>query len=207
MTVLMPAKNDFELTPAGTHVATCYRVVDLGTQLVEFKGEAKKQHKIMLSWELPDEKMADGRPFSIHKKYTLSSSNKANLRKDLESWRGVPFADEDFGKFDIGVLIGKSCLIGIVHSTKDDNTYANISSLMKLPKGTTAPPLINEPVYFSLSDFHQDVYDSLSDALKATIAKSPEYQSIKGGNQVDPNVHDELDNMPPAEIPNDDIPF
>lgn len=207
MTITLPAKTDFELTPAGTHLATCYRVVDLGTQLVEFKGESKKQYKIMLSWELPEELMADGRPFSIHKKYTLSSSNKANLRKDLESWRGVPFSDEDFGKFDIGKLIGVSCLIGIVHTAKDDNTYANISSIMKLPKNTKSPAVINEPLYFSLSNFNAEIYATLSDNLRSTIAKSPEYQKMMGYHHPEPNV-DEMEHVPPAELPdNQTIPF
>lgn len=207
MTITLPAKTDFETTPAGTHLATCYRVVDLGTQLVEFKGETKRQHKIMLSWELPEEKMADDRPFSIHKKYTLSSSNKATLRKDLESWRGVPFSDEDFGKFDIGKLLGVCCLIGIVHTTKGDQTYANISSIMKLPKNSASPSLVNEPVYFSLSNFNSEIYASLSENLRATIAKSPEYQKLMGFHNPDPNV-DEMDHMPPADLPDDQtIPF
>jgi hypothetical protein len=37
--------------------------------------------------------MKDGKAFSIHKKYTLSSHKKATLRKELEAWRGVPFSD------------------------------------------------------------------------------------------------------------------
>lgn len=199
--LVLPEKNEFELTPAGTHIATCYRVVDLGTQLIVFKNETKKQHKIMLSWELTDEKMTDGRPFSIHKHYTLSSNEKASLRKDLQAWRGLPFSDEDFGRFDIGVLIGKACLIGIVHESKDGSTYANISSIMKLPKGTVAPSLVNPPVYFSLNDFKQEVYDVLSEGIKAKIAKSPEYQTIKGADKTDPNIADDKHDMAEDSIP------
>lgn len=199
--LVLPEKNEFELTPAGTHVATCYRVVDLGTQLVDFKGETKKQHKIMISWELTDEKMQDSRPFSTHKQYTLSSNEKASLRKDLQSWRGLPFSDEDFGRFDIGVLIGKSCLVGIVHTSQNGNTYANITSIMKLPKGTMAPPLINPTVYFSLNDFKQEIYDNLSENIKAKIAKSPEYQALKGADKTDPNVADDKHDMHDDIIP------
>jgi hypothetical protein len=208
MSLVLPTqKAEFEITPSGAHIARCYRIVDLGTQLVEFQGESKKQHKIMISWELPAELMKDGRPFSIHKKFTLSSHKKATLRKDLESWRGVPFSDEDFGKFDLGVLLTKPCMIGIVHSVVGENTYANISSIMNMPKGQTAPSLVNECVYFSLSDFKQDLYDKLSENLRATIAKSPEYQAIKGTHLPDPNVHDEMENFAPAEIPSEEIPF
>lgn len=203
--IVLPEKSDFELTPSGTHIATCYRVIDLGTQLIDFKGETKKQYKIMISWELPDELMKDLRPFSIHKKYTLSSSNKANLRKDLESWRGAAFSDDDFGKFDIGVLIGKSCLIGIVHST-GETTYANISSIMKLPKGTEGRKLINAPVYFSLNQFNQEIYDGLSENLKATIANSPEYQKIKGHDKTDPTVVDGHNDLSTDDF-SDSVPF
>jgi hypothetical protein len=143
MPLTLPEKNDFELTPAGSHVAICYRVIDLGTQLVEYKGESKKQHKIMLGWELPNELMTigdnQGKPFSIHKRYTFSSSDKSNLKKDLESWRGVPFTKDDYGRFDIFKLIGVPCMIGIVHAESNGKTYSNITSIMRLPKGMVAP--------------------------------------------------------------------
>ena len=69
--------GNFEPPPAGTHRAICYRVIDLGTQQSEYQGQTKHQRKIMLSWELVDERMpASGdypeRPFTIHQRYTLS---------------------------------------------------------------------------------------------------------------------------------------
>lgn len=209
MTLLLPSKSDveFELVPSGSHVAVCYRVIDLGKQLIEYKGEQKKQHKIMISWELCDEFMTQGKneglPFSIHKWYTFSSSEKATLRKDLESWRGKPFSNEDFGRFDLKLLLGIGCLIGVVHSEKNGKTYSNINSIMRLPKGMSAKQPINPVVMFSLSDFDQKVFDDLSDSLKATIAKSPEYQEIKGANIQQPNVSFDHDD----EQPLDDIPF
>lgn len=212
MPMTLPNKTDFELTPSGSHLAICYRVIDLGTQLVEYKGESKKQHKIMLSWELPTELMTQGenagKPFSIHKRYTFSSSDKGNLKKDLESWRGKPFSKEDYGSFDIFKLIGKLCLLGIVHAERNGETYANISSIMTLPKAmiATAPKQINASVQFSLSEFNQDVFDSLSENLRGTIAKSPEYGAIKGLNSPEPNTHDEPDRDNAAPF-DDTIPF
>lgn len=199
MSLVMPKETggDFEITPAGTFPATCYRVIDIGTQQVEYQGKIKHQHKIMLSWELTDEKMPDGRPFSVHKRYTLSSSEKSSLRQDLESWRGVPFTEEDFGKFDLGNLLGKSCLMGIVHETKNGKTYSNISSILRLAKGMSVPPLENPTVRFDMSSFDQAVYDSLSESLRTVIAKSPEYQELKGGNRFENQVAD--DNSDPLE--------
>lgn len=204
MPLPLPDKTDFELTPAGSHVAICYRIVDLGTQLVEFNGETKKQHKIMIGWELCNELMQDGKPFSIHKRYTYSSSDKGTLRKDLESWRGAPFSKEDFGKFDIFKLISIPCMLGVVHTERNSKTYSNITSIMRLPKGMQSPALVNAPLHFSIAEFDQDVFDSFSDSLKATIAKSPEYARVKGLDRQEPNTHDE--ESPPYDSA-DPIPF
>jgi hypothetical protein len=200
MPLNLPEKSDFELTPSGSHVAICYRVIDLGTQLVEYKGESKKQHKIMLGWELPNELMTtgdnQGKPFSIHKRYTFSSSDKSNLKRDLESWRGVPFNKEDYGRFDIFRLIGVPCMIGIVHAESNGKTYANITSIMRVPKGMNVPAPINPPVQFNLAEFNQDVFDSFSEGLRTTIAKSPEYAQAKGLAVDEPNTHNEPESLP-----------
>src|ERR1700730_8911487 len=111
MSVLLPQKGaDFEPPPEGAHIAVCYRVVDLGTQDTSYMGNPKRSHLILLSWELPDAKMQDGRPFTISRRDPYSASSKASLRKDLESWRGKRFEEWEFGSFDIGKLIGVGCM-------------------------------------------------------------------------------------------------
>ena len=150
MFVPQPNDKEFEIPPAGTHLAACYRVIDLGTQTSSYMGQPKRQHKILVSWELPDEKMVDGRPFTIGQRYTWSMSEKAALRRDLESWRGVPFAEKDFGQggFDIKNIIGKCCLLNIVHAEKNGKHYANIASISRLMKGQQGPDhTTNEHVY------------------------------------------------------------
>jgi len=211
MPLTMPSKSaDFELCPEGAHIAVCYRVIDLGTQETTFKGQPTRKHQILIQWELPDERMNDGRPFSIGKKYTYSSSQKSNLRKDLESWRGKKFEDWELGEFDIGKLIGAGCMLNVVHDERQDNTYANIATIMRLPKGTATPSLKNERLCFSLSDrpFDRVGYESLSERLREVIAKAPEYRAAVEGR--DPN-----DNEPPlasesdyaTRYLDDEIPF
>lgn len=191
-------QGTFELPPADTHIATCYRIIDLGTQKVEWQGTVKFQHKILIGWEL-DAKMQDGRPFSMSKRYTYSSHEKATFRHDLESWRGVPFTPYDLGKFQLANLLGKSCLMGIVHTTKNGKTYANISSIMKLPKGMAPPVLVNPLVEFDLDEFNQDIYNSLSQGLRETIALSPEYAKAVGKGNVQEDVTGHLEEEPPMD--------
>jgi hypothetical protein len=185
-------EGDFELVPADSYAAVCYRVLDLGTQQTEFDGVIKHAHKIMVSWEL-DCKMADGRPFSTHKRYTLSLHDKATLRHDLESWRGRPFTVEEEDGFDVAKLIGAPCLMQIIHNQKGGKTYANISSIMKLPKGMAAPVMVNEPINFSLDEFDAEVFNKLSESLRSTIAKSPEYaESAKPKQPINYELTEEI---------------
>jgi hypothetical protein len=200
-----PTGGDFTPTPPGTHKAICYRVIDLGTQQTVFQGQSKLQHKILLSWELPDELMEDGRPFTISKKYTFSSHEKAVLRHDLESWRGARFKDEEIQKFDISKLIGVGCFLSVVQQEKDGRTYSNIASVSKLPKGTQVGRPVNEPIYFNLYTPDWRAFDKLSDGLKQVIQKSPEYVDAM-------RLNDEPDEPPPhvdGQYPDldDEIPF
>lgn len=204
-----PNDNDFAPPPAGTHPARCYRVVDLGTQQVNWQGEVKHQHKVMISWELPTEKMEDGQPFSIHQRYTFSSSEKARLRKDLESWRGKKFTEADFGPggFHIKKLLGVPCLLSVVHTEKNDRTYANISAISAPMKDYPVPEQINQSVFLSLDpeEFDAEVFRNLSDSLRDVIRKSPEYQEIEAKSRGNGNGYE----APHDGIPDldDDIPF
>lgn len=192
----LPAPDDKNFTPvpAGNHIAVCYRVIDLGTQRVEYKGEEKHQRKVLISWEIPDEKMDDGRPFTIGQKFTWSMSEKANLRKTLESWRGVPFKETDFGPggFDIMNIIGVGCMLNVVHATNAGKTYANIASVAKLPKGITAPGPTNARnfVWLSKEEFIQQNFDNLTEGLKALITASPEYKALSEPEHIVGNGHE-----------------
>ena len=204
-----PEGGNFTPPPAGNHVAICYRFLDLGTQSIEWKGAQKLQRKVLISWELPHELMIDGeyagQPFTIGRRYTWSMSEKANLRHDLESWRGKAFTDEDFSgpkRFDIRNVLGKPCMLSIVHESKDGSTYANIKGIGAMPKGMTVPQPVNKPVYFSLErDFFDNaILDGLSDKLKETIKGSPEYRELVDGTYRRPATNGET-------VLDDEIPF
>jgi len=222
--------GNFELTPAGTFTGRCYRFIDLGSHEQEFQGESKGLKRlVMIGFELPTETMADGRPFSIHKRYTWSTHEKANMRKDLEAWRGAKFTEADFGPggFDVRNLLGVPCTLTIVHSERDGNAYANLAGIGKAMKGMQTPDAVNPPVYFTLDPdgFDQTVFDGLSDKLKEFIRGTPEYRRLTAGADLDrrpaskdrdPARDDRFErdsydesNPPPRQMADmdDDIPF
>lgn len=191
----------YENAPAGAHAARCYRVIDLGTQTFQVKGETKQAWQCILSWELA-KKMEDGTPYTVNEKYTVSTNSKAKLAAILEGWRGRPFTEEERKRFEMKNVLGKYCLLNIVHTNRGDRTYANVVSAMPIPDGMTSPAPVNAEVYYSLSDHDAAVYEKLPKYYQETIAKSPEYQnrSVKTAAPVAvaAGEDDEL---------NDDIPF
>jgi len=200
------AGGNFQPTPAGNHVAICYRFIDLGTQLIEWQGVKKTQRKVLISWELPNELMTEGEkagePFSIGKRYTWSMHEKANLRNDLESWRGKKFTDDDFAgptRFNVKNIVGKPCMLSVVHDAKDGTTYSNITNVAAMPKGMPMPKAVNKPVYFSLMPefFDNSVLEGISEKLQETIKNSPEYKEIIDG--VKPRLVDR--DFDDSEIP------
>lgn len=214
----LPAPNDtqFEMPPAGTHLAVCYRVIDLGTQEGSYMGQPKRQHKIMISWELPDEKMGDGRPFTISQRYTWSMSEKAALRRDLESWRGTPFTERDFGAggFDIKNILGKSCLLNIVHTEKNGKHYANISSIARLMKGMQAPAKTENEIFYlwlDSTEWEPANFHKLSAGMQGVIMKAPEYHALLNGHD-EPTPTDDPDDFHARpslkdEFYSDPVPF
>lgn len=163
--------------PAGSHVARCISVIDLGTQDTPF-GES---HKVRITWELPEEKAVfkeekGEQPFVLSKDYTLSLYEKANLRHDLESWRGRAFTEQELRGFDISKLLGAPCLLSVIHKTSDKGkTYANISSVSAMPKGMQCPEQYNPTVEYSIEMGHNSRYMALPEWLQKKIANSREW--------------------------------
>ena len=179
--------GSFELAPAGTHTARCYLIIDLGTQQTEFQGERKTARKVLVCWELlGDERMSDGRPFSVAKRYTASLHEKAQLRKDLAAWRGRDFTPEELKGFELPKVLGAFCLLNLIRVEKNGRDYINVASIMALPKGMPKPEGVNDMLAFDLDKFDQAAFDQLSDRMQEQIISTPEYQALKNPALVTP---------------------
>lgn len=196
--------GDFQQAPAGTHVARCVRILDLGTQFGEYQGKPTSSRKIVVSWELPNALMTEGdfagKPFIVGKWYTASIGEKANLRKDLVNWRGKEFTDEELKGFDVKKLLGVPCMLSL---TPNEKGKVRVTGIMKLPQGTTCPPQINPNLYFSLEreEFRQDTFDSLAEYWQTEIKKSPEWADLQGKSGPIKSAAQSIEEMA------DDIPF
>jgi hypothetical protein len=137
--VKAPKGGDFVPAPEGLHRAVCVDVWEPWTEenprFPGKDGKPKVQTKTRLVFLL-DAQMPDGRPFEIAPKYTLSLHEKSSLRRDLESWRGRAFTDEECEGFDLETVIGVNCQIQVIHKKgSQGGTFANVAGIMPLARG------------------------------------------------------------------------
>ena len=159
----------------GVYMAVCVGVVDLGEQYSEkFKNYA---NKVKFVWALPGETIEiEGKQEErqLSKEFTISASKKANLRSFLGSWNSKSYTDEDFMELDLFEQIGKSCQLNVV--LNDTGEYANVESIMPLPKGFPAPTTKTAFFTWDMENWDDAVFDALPDWTRDQIMKSTQYQ-------------------------------
>ena len=131
-------------------------------------------------------------------------NEKANLRHHLDSWRGKAFTDEEAEAFDVSTVLGKPCMLTVMHTQKDGKTYANITGIGPLPKGISAKTIIPEitPILYAQPD-NTATYQMLPERLRKKI----DGQIMTEKPSSDPDEDHPLDSYSEAEITDDDRPF
>lgn len=170
----------FVPAPEGVHQAVCVDVIDKGLVEETWEGKTAKRHKILISWQIAEAR-DDGKPYLVSKRYTLSIREKANLRKDLESWRGRAFTPAEEAQFDVESILGANCLLNIQHRESKGKTYANVVSIMPLVKGM--PKMTASPDY-------------------VRVINRPKDAQAESGEHYQPEHQPE-----PEAITMDDVPF
>ena len=126
----------------GQHGVICADVVNLGMKLESYQDtppyESPKVCLVFVSGERQEE---DNSLVVVTTEMTLSASDKANLRKFLEAWRGKSYSDEQVEEgLPLHKLQGQAGLISVEHVlTKKKRKFAKIVSIAPLPKGMPQP--------------------------------------------------------------------
>jgi hypothetical protein len=196
--------SNYEPIAAGTYAARCYQMIHIGTAEENILGQVKKLNKVRITWELPTEtkvfKEENGeQPHVISKEFTLSMNEKATLRKFLEGWRGKAFTEKEAEAFDITVLLGKPCMLSIIHKqAKNGNTYAEISSVSSVPKGMNVPEQFNESKELNYDKFDWELFETLPDFIKDKMKQTDEFKFMMQPHETSVKASIEMDN---------DLPF
>lgn len=209
--------GSFTPPPAGTHIARCVSIIDIGMQHGEYQGKPTAREQCIVGFELPEEMMEatedrDARPFMASEFYTKSLNEKAKLRHHLESWRGRAFTDDELAGFDLRNILDKPCQLTIIHERKQNGDIrAKITGITPLHKSMQCPARVGDLVFFDIDDPDMDLFNGFGDGMKALIQKSENWKALQArngrgvGGRSQPAAHE------PGgydEIPEDsDIPF
>ena len=160
---------------AGAHAAICDMIVDVGIQPSP-GGQYAPKRTVILRFQIPSirvEITKDGEtkdlPAVISRTVGLSLNEKSTLYALLTAWRGKSFTAEELKSFDLSKVAGKAAFINVTHATKGDRTYANLTSIMPMPKGMTAPVLEGEALVYSTDAPNGAMFDKLPTWMQEKI--------------------------------------
>jgi hypothetical protein len=189
---------------AGTWPAVCPGYADLGTQASKFG----TKRKVMIFWDIPDQRIdveRNGRmvslPRRISRRFTLSLGKRASLRAMLEAWRGRAFTEEELKGFDLDKIVGAPCLLNVTHdSGEDGSVYANVQTVMALPRGMAAPALENDKfAYIAVREDGAFIPppDTLIEWVREIIMQCEEAKAARGIVMPAPTKsNDDVDDTP-----------
>ena len=203
----------------GIYLGTCFRIVDMGTTERDYQGTKSKKTRVHITFEVAEALdpnnnetlMPDGRPFVVSKTYTASLYEMAALRKDLQSWRGKSFTEEELKGFDITNLLGCTARIEVGHTAQTDTSPGGnpkILSLQRPDGGSQQVQTHNNQESFDLDiycDFVRgnktpdgqamaDIYETLPPWQKEDISSSYEFIAA-AGQSTDTTMADDLSNL------------
>ena len=180
--------EDFKRCPAGSHLAVCNMVADVGLQPGS-RMYPNPKHKIYVRFEVPSERVEyekDGKkvegPITIGTYYTASMSEKATLRKHLEGWRSKKFTDAEAEDFDVSAILGKACMLSVVETESDGKTYSNIANIGAVPKGLPPMQAENPLLYYAADDEKQ--FDKLPEWLQKKIGEQLKATTKEGADDA-----------------------
>jgi hypothetical protein len=171
---IINSKRGFIPAPEGEdQLIRLYGIYFVGTHLNNF---GNRQEMVLGYFEVPRQKMDDGRPFIVHKEYN-SSLWRSNLRKDIEGLLGRKLRDSETNEFDAELLLGSLGKADIIHKTsKLGNQRAEIGEVSRVAPGTVAPPQYNPSAIYRLEDgMDEETLAALPALVKKKIRESDEF--------------------------------
>ncbi len=209
--------GDRTLCPEGSYPAVCVKVIDQGTQTVEWSGIEKQQHKVLVAWELPTVPNPDNddKPYLMWQNYTASLDDRSNLYKHLVAWRGRAFTPEELIGFELKKILGAPCILTVVWSK--DEKWANVGGISGLVAGMPKPKPTMPLASFDLDEPDLELFNDFSEKLQQKICSSVEAFRIglsPGCTRLNPQLPDGGDTTdhaapggPHVPIDESEIPF
>lgn len=130
-------ESKYQPHPEGVKVGQCVDAIDLGECVIEFTGNTPYVgRKVALVFRTGALNTNTSEPIDQAQEFTASMSEKGNLRKFLQGWRGKPYTDEQAkAGVPLHKLVGQYALLTIAHKQSGrGRTYGTIMSVSGVPE-------------------------------------------------------------------------
>ncbi len=194
--------------PEGTYPVLCVDFVEQGMKQTAFGDK----EKVQFVFETPHRHPEYARPLTVASSANVSFNEKATLRKFMESWRGKKYTEAEVkAGVDPEQGIGRPALVTVEHVQSGENTYANITAIMPLPDGMTAPTPSGEYERVKDRDGGWDVRSPNSKAVTGlTVSTAADRAAAPSGGMQTRPVEQRVTTNSGEEFgadPNDPLPF
>lgn len=177
------AKPKIPPVAAGSYMAVCIGVIDLGEQYSEkFKSYS---NKVQIVFELPGETIeVDGKqePRQLSREFSVATKKNSGLRMFLSAWNGRTYSDDDFLELDMFDQIGRPALLNVV--LNETGEYANIESAIQIPRGIPDPVSTTAPIRWDMDSWDDAVFQTLPEWVQEKIKRSTQYQKNHAPTEV-----------------------
>lgn len=186
----------------GAHYARVVGIADLGIQPArEWQGkQIAAAPAVEFTFELPNSKMADGRPHWVSKKvsvgWNVSDTDPAFTSGMMRIILAVNPEEEVMDDKILNRTLTKVCQVTVGIS---DKGYSNVQAVSAVPAGTPVPELVNEPFNFDWATATKADFDALrSPMTKKAIKGADNYATSPLRARIEGTIPDAAD---------DDVPF
>lgn len=156
-------KKGFDPVSPGTHIARCWRMVELGQQEKFYDGQSQGYKPMLhIAFEIYDEPRvydeAKGEePAILGSKFTISLHEKSKLRRTLQSWRGADYTDAEISAgVDFTKVVGAPCMVNVVNKELEGRKIGFIDSIVPIPKGVQVPDQHNSSAIYEIDQMLAD---------------------------------------------------
>ena len=159
----------------GVYMAVCVGVVDLGEQHSEKFNNYS--NKVKFVWALPGETIEiDGKveERQLSREFSVATKKTSKLRTFLGSWNSKNYSDDEYMELDLFEQVGKACQLNVV--LNDTGEYANVDSVMPIPKGMPAPTSKTAFFTWDMDNWDDAAFENLPQWTQEQIMKSTQYQ-------------------------------
>ncbi len=115
-------------------------------------------------------------PRVLGRTLNFTRSKNGGLRKFVQSWLGKTFTDDEFNELDTNDLVGTPAQLSVVLNESGD--YANIDTIMQLPRGMAAPAPVSALVRYDMEPWDDVAFAALPDWAQEQVKKSTQYQKF-----------------------------